>query len=272
MKKIFLFVLIGLFCCTCALWEINSPPSFSSGPAISIMSYNIHVGKGMDGNVSLQRINDDIQKTGADLIGLQELDRFTIRNPMDQVAELVKLSGFYTVFSKNLDYQGGEYGIGIMSRYPILDKRVLHYKEIEGRETRGALAVKVHPDSLNMSKPIWFITTHLGTDATGEEQKNQVLELLDWIKDLGKDGYLIVSGDMNQTPMNPAMELFAPDFVDIWSEAGEGPGFTFNALEPSRRIDYLFIRKKDFVCCNKAFVLDTKASDHRPVIAHVVLR
>lgn len=272
MKKILFFTLICLFGSTCALWEGKAISPSPAGMDISVMSYNIHVGKGMDGRMSLERINDDIQKAGADLIGLQELDRFTIRNPMDQAAELGKLSGFNIVFSQNIDYQGGEFGIAIMSRYPILDKRFLHYKQKADRESRGALAVKVHPDYLNISKPIWFITTHLGTDSTGEEQKNQVFELLDWMKDLEKEGYLIVSGDMNQTPMNPAMELFAPDFLDIWTEAGEGEGFTFNALEPSRRIDYLFIRRKDLFSCKKAFVLNSAASDHRPVIAQVVLK
>lgn len=226
----------------------------------------------MDNIVSLERIRDDIQKAGADLIGIQEMDRFTKRNPVDQPAALAKISGFHFTFSKNIDYQEGEYGIAILSRHPILEKRALHYKQRDERESRGALAVKVHPDSPSFSKPIWFVTTHLGTDASGEEQKNQVRELLDWMKEFEEQGCLIVTGDMNQTPITPAIELFTTDFVDLWLEAGRDEGYTFNAIEPSKRIDYIFIRKKDLHSCAKAFVPESVASDHRPVVAEVLLK
>jgi len=239
-------------------------------PTLAIMSYNIHTGKGMDGYSSLQRIVEEINSTGADIVGLQELDRNTKRNPLDQPSKLEKLSGFNVVFSKNLEYQGGAYGIAIMSRFPIYETRILHYTEIPERETRGALAVKIQPESPRLRAPIWFVTTHLGTDKTGEEQAQQVKELLAWLESFDQNACFIVTGDFNQVPDSLAIRLMSENYVDLWNMGGENSGYTFNAVQPTKRIDYLFIRKGDFKSCTNAFVPHTRGSDHRPVVARVL--
>ena len=232
------------------------------------MTYNIHTGKGMDNLFSLQRIVDDIRRGEAQLAGLQEVDRHTTRNPLDEPARLEELSGYNVVFSKNLDFQGGEYGIAVMSRYPIIEEKRFHYDIIEGREPRGALAVKVKPP--HMSRPLWFVTTHLGTGKTGREQTSQVKQLLAWIQKFDPEGILILSGDFNQEPDSPAIKLIGEQFVDVWSEGGDGDGFTFNAREPERRIDYLFVEKEHLSGVLRAYVLETIASDHRPLAATIV--
>jgi endonuclease/exonuclease/phosphatase family metal-dependent hydrolase len=239
---------------------------------LTVMSYNIHTGKGSDGRFSLERIVGDIQKEKADLVGIQEVDRFTRRNPMDQAALLKNLSGFYILFAKNLDFQGGEYGIAVLSRFPIEDYRIFHYKTAEGREPRGALAVKVHPFPGAGSRPVWFVTTHLGTDETGEEQKGQLKELTEWSSTLPGDANLFVSGDFNQKPGSRALQSFTDQFMDLWQSGGKGEGYTYPASQPAARIDYLFVRRGDPVECSRITVLQTNASDHRPVAATIVLK
>ena len=55
---------------------------------IKIVTYNIQFGQGRDGKVDLSRIIDAVQ--GADVIALQEVDRFWTRSQMaDQVEVLV---------------------------------------------------------------------------------------------------------------------------------------------------------------------------------------
>jgi len=54
------------------------------------MSYNIHVGVGMDKKLDLQRIADVINKEQPDLVGLQEVDRGVKRTEgKDEIAELL---------------------------------------------------------------------------------------------------------------------------------------------------------------------------------------
>src|SRR5216684_2695936 len=88
---------------------------------LRIMTYNIHTGVGMDKRLDLQRIADVINHERPDLVGLQEVDRGVKRTEAkDEIAELARLTRMQFVFAHNLDYQGGQYGVAILSRFPIL--------------------------------------------------------------------------------------------------------------------------------------------------------
>lgn len=70
-----------------------------------------------------------VRTAGADIVLLQEVDRNTVRSGnVDQVAELTRLTGMHAQFGKSLDYQGGEYGIAILSRWPIIAREVVDLK------------------------------------------------------------------------------------------------------------------------------------------------
>ncbi|HEX7295619.1 MAG TPA: endonuclease/exonuclease/phosphatase family protein, partial [Pyrinomonadaceae bacterium] len=60
---------------------------------IRVMTYNIHVGVGMDKKLDLQRIADVIDKERPDLVGLQEVDRGVERTQRkDEIVELAQLT------------------------------------------------------------------------------------------------------------------------------------------------------------------------------------
>ena len=81
------------------------------------MTYNIHVGVGMDKKLDLQRIADVINKERPDLVGLQEVDRGVKRTEgKDEIVELAAMTRMDYAFAHNLDYQGGQYGVAILSR------------------------------------------------------------------------------------------------------------------------------------------------------------
>jgi endonuclease/exonuclease/phosphatase family metal-dependent hydrolase len=52
---------------------------------------------------------------------------------------------------------------------------------------------------------------------------------------------------------------------DAWAEAGQGRGGTFPATTPRTRIDYVLISPD--LRAAAAVVVDSRASDHRPVRA-----
>jgi len=52
-----------------------------------------------------------------------------------------------------------------------------------------------------------------------------------------------------------------------WEAGGEGDGFTFPAATPQRRIDYVFVTRG--ITVDRAWVPETEASDHRPVVAEL---
>src|SRR5690606_40296823 len=80
---------------------------------------------------------------------LQEVDVNTIRSGkgINQAAELARLTGMNYFFVKGIDYQGGDYGVGILSKFPILetDSLRLPMKEGAGGEPRVLAMVTVEP-------------------------------------------------------------------------------------------------------------------------------
>src|SRR5688572_31306281 len=105
---------------------------------IRVMTYNIHVGIGMDKKLDLQRIADVINKEKPDLVGLQEVDRGVQRTQrIDEIVELSKLTRMEYAFAFNLPYQGGQYGVAILSRFPIRATEHRLYKHLREAERRG---------------------------------------------------------------------------------------------------------------------------------------
>src|SRR2546430_17077026 len=101
----------------------ESAPSIVATPAnahtIRVMTYNIHVGVGMDKKLDLARIAGVINAQHVDLVGLQEVDRGVERTQrIDEIAELAKLTRMDYAFAFNLRYQGGQYGVVILVRLP----------------------------------------------------------------------------------------------------------------------------------------------------------
>src|SRR4030095_7388475 len=101
---------------------------------VRVMSYNIHVGVGMDQKLDLERIAEVINKARPDLVALQEVDRGVRRTQgLDEIAELSRLTKMDYAFAHNIDYQGGEYGVAILSRFPI--EKIDHVKFEDRRES-----------------------------------------------------------------------------------------------------------------------------------------
>src|SRR5437870_2515052 len=93
----------------------------SHGKIIRVMTYNIHVGVGMDKKLDLPRIAGVINQQHPDLVGLQEVDRGVERTQrIDEIAQLAWLTKMEYAFAFNLKYQGGQYGVASLDKSPIL--------------------------------------------------------------------------------------------------------------------------------------------------------
>jgi endonuclease/exonuclease/phosphatase (EEP) superfamily protein YafD len=56
---------------------------------------------------------------------------------------------------------------------------------------------------------------------------------------------------------------------DAWPECGSGEGFTYPDGTPVKRIDYLYLTGG--IRCAAARVIDTRVSDHRPLLVELSL-
>jgi endonuclease/exonuclease/phosphatase family metal-dependent hydrolase len=259
-------VLLGTLSLGVPAARSSVPPGSGKKKPLRVMTYNIHVGVGMDKKLDLQRIADVINEQHPDLIGLQEVDRGVKRTEgKDEIVELAKLSSMNYVFAHNLDYQGGQYGVAILSRFPIgaVDHR--KYENKREAERRGMIRVEVDVGG----KTINFVTTHL--DYQYEDgrvfETQQLLEFLS-----AEKSPLIVVGDFNDEPGGDAYKLMSASFQDAWlGNRAPGDGLSYPADKPVKRIDYIFTRQSDRIRAKKAWTVSTLASDHLPVVADLEL-
>jgi endonuclease/exonuclease/phosphatase family metal-dependent hydrolase len=259
MKTLLKLIILGVCAwCLCMM----RPVSRARGRvvAVRVMTYNIHVGMGMDKQLDLARIASVIERERPDLVALQEVDRGVRRtNGVDQIRELARLTGMDFAFAHNLDYQGGQYGVAVLSRRPVLaidHRRFLHLREAE---RRGLLRVEVEMGGRRLS----FVTTHLDFQHD-DNRLHEARQLLAALANL--DMPLIVAGDFNDEPRGETYRLMTSRFADAWVAAARaGEGFTYPADKPSKRIDYVFVGPG--VRVRSARVVETLASDHVPLVA-----
>jgi len=227
---------------------------------LRVMSYNIHVGIGMDKKLDLARIAEVIKRHRADIVGLQEVDRGVERTGrVDEIKELARLTGMDYAFAHNLDYQGGQYGVAVLSRFPILVIDHRRFANRRERERRGFIRVVVEVEGRRLN----FVTTHLDYQLLDGRifETEQLLKALEDVR-----GPVIVAGDFNEEPPGGAYEMMLKaGFADAWTQ-GATAGLTYPADKPTKRIDYVFYRNLGGDVHAAAEVPDTLASDHRPLV------
>ena len=117
--------------------------SFSLGQnkQLQIMSYNVRHCAGMDLVVDYDRTAAVIFQQQPDVVALQELDSMTGRSGhCDQLGELALLTGYHPVFGAAIDFDGGKYGVGILSHeIPLSTRRI----PLPGEEPRVLLVVEL---------------------------------------------------------------------------------------------------------------------------------
>jgi endonuclease/exonuclease/phosphatase family metal-dependent hydrolase len=160
------------------------------------------------------------------------------------------------------NYQDGQYGNALLSRYPILGWDNLHYAH-NTTETRGLLRALVQVPG----GPVAFFVTHLDyIERPDDARAEQVAEALAvW----GRAPRTILLGDLNAEPHAPEMQgIYQAGFLDALRATGQEDVFTFWDATPSRRIDYIFLTSD--LTPVRAWVVKSRASDHLPVLADVV--
>lgn len=266
-----LALLLAVLLASCA----GAARGAAGGREVTVLVYNIHAGKDTGGGDNLARVAEIVRTAGADLVLLQEVDRNTQRSgPTDQPAELARLTGFNAAFGRTIGFQGGDYGIAILSRWPIRRDTLVPLAVVappggttEGREPRGVLVAEVGAPG----GPLAVLDTHL--DHTGDDvwRMQEIAGILRVVAAKeGSGAPLLLGGDLNARPESPVHgELRRAGFRDAWAECGSGEGMTFPAAAPDRRIDYLYLAGG--TRCLEARVLATDASDHRPLLVRLRL-
>ncbi|HEX6057906.1 MAG TPA: endonuclease/exonuclease/phosphatase family protein [Gemmatimonadaceae bacterium] len=243
--------------------------------ALRVLVYNIHAGKDAAGADNLARVAQLVRDRRVDVALLQEVDHGTRRSGgVNQPDELARRTGLNFAFGRTLDYQGGGYGIAVLSRFPVRGHTLVPLpidppQERAGgsREPRGALIATLETPS----GPLHVLNTHLdasGSDTVRLQEAARVVALLDSLRRTG--AATIAGGDFNALPSSAVIGLLAESGMrDGWLACGgAGDGHTFPAAAPVKRIDYLFLAPE--AGCLAAEVVGAEVSDHRGVLLTIV--
>jgi len=222
-------------------------------PAVlRVATYNIRHAEGLDGKVSAEAIAEQLRLLHADVIALQEVDRYKWRSGFrDQAAYLARETGMHYVFAPSIRSGISAYGIALLSRYPLEAPR--RYKLSGGRESRSLLTAELHLGG----RTITVATTHLGVAAA--DRHLQMPQLRQGLADIQEP--LLLMGDFN----SESPEIARPGLLRLkFSEP------TPTVLKGGE-IDHIFI-SSELAYETPAAVAPSKASDHVPVVAELVLK
>ena len=155
MKTKIISTLVMIF----TIQTIWSQTTVDSSRIVKVLSFNIYHGETMKGNFDLDVIAKVILDTKPDLVALQEVDFKTNRaEKYDLVTELGWRTKMAPLFAKAIDFEGGEYGNGVLSKNTFLQSRNVALPFTPPNEQRTALEVIIE---LPSGDTIAFVGTHL---------------------------------------------------------------------------------------------------------------
>jgi endonuclease/exonuclease/phosphatase family metal-dependent hydrolase len=239
---------------------------------LRVLTYNIHHGEGTDGRIDLPRIAAVIRDAQPDLVALQEVDVKTRRSGgVDQAAEIGRLTGLHVEFGKARDYQGGDYGQAVLSRYRMGPVRVHVLPGDPASEQRIAVEATVTPS--DDGPAVRFVGTHLHHLPPEANRLRQAAELNRLFAGEGDATPTLLAGDFNAEPSSETMRVVTGRWLDTARSSQDlGPRqFTYPANEPRKRIDYILLRPPlgGWRVVDTRVIPETVASDHSPVLAVV---
>ena len=244
MKKNLLFIFAALF--TFSAQAQNT---------LKLMSYNIKNANGMDNVCNFQRIANVIYNASPDVVAIQEVDSMTNRSGqkyvLGEIADRTQMHGY---FAPAIDYDGGKYGIGLLTKQVPLRLQTL---PLPGREEARTLILAEFTDYI-------YCCTHMSLT---EEDRMKSLELVKAFTSSSTKP-LFLAGDMNAEPESGFIKELQKDF-QILSNPKQ---HTFPAPDPKETIDYIATLKqnaKGFAVISAKVINEPMASDHRPILVEL---
>jgi endonuclease/exonuclease/phosphatase family metal-dependent hydrolase len=225
-------------------------------PVLRVATFNIRHGSAGPGRESdLVRLGVALVELDADVVGLQEVDRWAGRSGgVDQAAVLAAAAGAdHHHGVAHLLPDGGRYGNAVLVRGRI--ERLEDLPLPGGGEPRAAVVALVSAGADGHRTTV--VVTHL-QHAGGQPRPTAEVQL-EWLLErvAAVEGPLVVLADFNLPPSAVAPRARAVGLVAVDAPPG------FPARRPNRTIDGVLVRGWDPVGVD---VPPVTVSDHRPLV------
>jgi endonuclease/exonuclease/phosphatase family metal-dependent hydrolase len=229
-------------------------PAREAGPTrLRIATWNIRAAR----SAPLSDIAAEVAAMQADVIALQEVDVRTRRSGfVDEPAALAAALGFHYAFAASIRWDEGDYGLAVLSRWPLTDIRRHRLDATTAIEPRIVLEATACP----RGRPLRLFNHHadgwVGSREVGFAELRRILQ-----GHIGRG--LFVLGDLNEQPDGPGIRgLLEAGLVDLGSALGV-------RTENRRRIDYLLADPSLARASSPVRVWPTDKSDHHAMLADI---
>ncbi len=234
------------------------------------MTWNIRHGEGLDGRIDLERIAALIAQESPDVVFLQEVDRNTVRSGnVDQAAWIAQRLGMWSSFGAFMPFQGGEYGLAMLTRTQPRDVRNVVLPAGE-QEPRTVLLATV---GLDGGRSVRLVNVHLDWLDDDQNRFAQAKEMLNVVsRDVAgmAEGAAIVGGDFNDGPGSRTIELVKSQLTEMDKPDGNN---TWPSGDPKQEIDFIFVLPGGWLTAQPAVAISAQgASDHHAVVGGATYR
>jgi endonuclease/exonuclease/phosphatase family metal-dependent hydrolase len=233
-----------------------------SSRIVRVLTFNILHGATLRGDFNLDVIAAVIKEADPDFVALQEVDYMTARDrKLDLATELGQRTRLVSLFGRAMPYDGGEYGVGVLSRYTLLASRNTGLPFTPGNEPRTALEITT---VLGSGDTVNFIATHLDQVRDDRDRVAQVRKINERVA--GSRYPAILAGDLNAQPGSAPINILG----ELWGNSDHPERIlpTFPSDHPVKKIDYvMFYPKNKWKVLETRVIQDTVASDHCAYLA-----
>ncbi|MEJ7615611.1 MAG: endonuclease/exonuclease/phosphatase family protein [Pyrinomonadaceae bacterium] len=247
-------------------------PPFSVPAEIKVISYNIRWRGGDDLLKLIEYLRSDPEIGGAEIIGLQEVDRGKKRtdgiNTARRIAEALGMSYAWAAPPRTEDNQAeDETGVAILSKYAMIDvERLVLPNAGPGGRRRAAVGATV----LVGDKRVRVYSAHAETRIPVDRKVEQFRAVLNSLESRPQENHAIVLGDLNTIKSKDVTRT-----VQLFTDAGfstplpqDRPTWRFYFIK--LKLDWVWLKGID--ATGGRVVRRITLSDHWPMWVRVKLR
>lgn len=255
--------IVGINACS------NKPVNSKNEMQLRFVSYNIHhcnpPADEKNGKIDVDAVAAVLKEFNADMIALQEVDVYTKRSGnINQAQLLAEKLHMQVVFGKAINYDGGEYGLAILSKYP-LNNATVYPLPSDADTTAEPRILFTATVTLHGNHQLIIGNTHLDVKAAGnrELQATKIVSIANEQK-----LPFVFAGDWNDHPGSTTLNILDKAFQRTCTtcavtcpEEGEKGIIDFIAFSHSTHAKTIHHK-----------VIPSIVSDHYPVFADLKIR
>ena len=255
-----------------------------------ILSYNVRLFDLYDWRKESKNTTEEIfrfiNSEKPDIICFQEF--YTKNN--NQLSEKYISNALENQYYSHIDYtiqnNTANYGIATYSKYPIINKGVIQFK--------NSTNTSIYTDVLVDKDTIRVFNNHLqsirfnrnnysfisNSKSMNDDRMKEIMDISYRLRDAfikrAEQSQIVsnhvknapypvfICGDFNDVPVSYTYHVISKGLKDSFMEAGEGIGNTYIGKFPSFRIDYILHNKS--ITCHEFEIKKVKLSDHYPIV------